>query len=344
MAKVAVIGAGAWGTALAIHAARVGHDVVLWAREPEVVESAARERENTLFLKGFRLPDNLRATGDARAAASDADLVVLVPPSKFLRAVAGSLAGAIGPRALVTVAAKGIEESTLKLMSEVIGEVLPEIGPDRIAFLSGPNFAKEVAAGLPADAVIASKGMSAARAVQPLLHAPLYRVYASGDPIGVEVGGALKNVIAIAAGACDALELGNNARAAIITRGLAEMTRFGVALGADPLTFLGLAGMGDLVLTCTGDLSRNRQLGMEIAKGADPGAYLAARRTVAEGYFTSRAAHDLARKLGIDAPIVTQVHLVLHEKRPLMEALRALMTREMKEELRGISVPPKAGT
>jgi glycerol-3-phosphate dehydrogenase (NAD(P)+) len=336
MARVAVIGAGAWGTALSIHTARLKHDVVLWSRDPEVLESVAKEHENTLFLKGFRFPDNLRATGDLKEAVRGAELVILVPPSKFLRPTASSLAGALDPNALVVVASKGIEESTLKLMSEVMVEALPEVSQDRLAFLSGPNFAREIAAGLPADAVIASKEMKAALRVQPLLHSPLYRVYASGDPVGVEIGGSLKNVIAIAAGACDALELGNNARAAIITRGLAEMTRFGVALGADPLTFLGLAGMGDLVLTCTGDLSRNRTLGMEVAKGTDPDVYLASRRTVAEGYFTARAAYDLAQKLGIDAPIIEQVHFVLHRKRPLMEALRALMTREMKDELRGI--------
>jgi len=332
MSKVAVIGAGAWGTALAIHSARLGHDVTLWAREPEVIESAKEDRENALFLAGFRFPENLSVIGDAPSAVRGADLVVLAAPSKFLRGVAQSIASALEKQTPVVVASKGIEESTLKLMSEVMSEAIPGAP---LAFLSGPNFAKEVAAGLPADAVIASKDATA-KSVQPLLHSPMYRVYTSADPIGVEIGGALKNVIAIAAGACDALELGANARAAIITRGLAEMTRFGVALGADPLTFLGLAGMGDLVLTCTGDLSRNRTLGIEVARGADPDAYLASRRTVAEGYFTARAAYELAQKLGVDAPIVEQVHFVLHKKRPLFDALRALMTREMKEEFRGI--------
>lgn len=336
MAKVAVIGAGAWGTALAIHAARVGHAVALWAREAEVQDSVASSRENATFLPGVRLPDAVRATGDARDAVRDADLVILVPPSKFLRTVAGSIAADIPANAPVVVATKGMEESTLLLMKDVAHEVLPDVGPERLAFLSGPNFAKEVAAGLPADTVIASQGAIAAKRVQPLLHAPTFRVYTSEDPVGVEVGGALKNVIAIAAGACDALALGDNARAAIITRGLAELTRFGVALGAEPLTFLGLAGMGDLVLTCTGDLSRNRTLGRELARGVDPDEYLASQRTVAEGWYTARAAHDLARKLGIDAPIVEQVHLVLHEKRPLLDALHALMTRAMKDELHGI--------
>ncbi len=336
MAKIAVIGAGAWGTAIALHAARTGHTVSLWAREPEVLESVQTTRINEPFLPGFELSKSITVTLDAREAVKDADLVVLVPPSRFLRAVATQLAGAIPPKAIVVVASKGIEESTLELMSTVIREALPEVGPERLAFLSGPTFAKEVAAGKPCDVVAASKDMIATKEIQHLLHTPFFRVYGSADPIGVEIGGALKNVIAIAAGATDALDLGLNARAATITRGLAEMTRFGVALGADPLTFLGLAGMGDLVLTCTGELSRNRQLGEEVAKGVDPKAYLATRRTVAEGYFTSRAAHQLAKKLGIDAPIVEQVYFVLHEGRPLFDALRMLMTREFKDELRGI--------
>jgi glycerol-3-phosphate dehydrogenase (NAD(P)+) len=263
---------------------------------------------------------------------------VLVPPSKFLRSVASELRGAIDPNAVVVVASKGIEESTLKLMSQVIAEVLPDVGPERVAFLSGPTFAKEVAAQKPCNVVAASKGEAAAERVAALLHAPYFRVYTSVDPVGVEVGGALKNVMAIAAGAVDALDLGMNARAGVITRALAEMTRFGVALGADPLTFLGLAGMGDLVLTCTGELSRNRQLGVDVAKGADPATYVASRRTVAEGYYTARAAHDLSKQLNIDAPIVEQVYQVLHQKRPLMEALVMLMNREHKEELRGIRI------
>ncbi len=336
MANVAVIGAGAWGTALAIHAARMGHAVRLWAREAEVKQSVDAFRENTPFLPGFKLPDTVSVTLDPSEALRGAELVILVPPSKFLRGVASGLASLLPPDAIVAVASKGIEESSLKLMSEVLVEVLPSVAPERVAFLSGPTFAKEVATGLPCDIVAASKNMGACEPVQRMLHAPTFRVYASADPVGVEVAGAVKNVIAIAAGACDALELGLNARAALLTRGLAEITRFGVALGADPLTFLGLAGMGDLVLTCTGELSRNRQLGVEVAKGVDPAKYLASRRTVAEGYYTAHAAYDLAQKLRIDSPIVEQVYFVLHKGRPLPEALRLLVTREFKDELRGI--------
>jgi glycerol-3-phosphate dehydrogenase (NAD(P)+) len=336
MSNIAVVGAGAWGTALAIHAARQGHEVRLWAREPEVERSARERRENTAFLPGMPLPNGVAVTLDHGEAVGGAELVVLAPPSKHLRGIAQSVAPILSNDSLVAVASKGIEESSLKLMSDVIAEVMPRVPVERVAFLSGPTFAKEVAQGLPCDIVAASKGPAACERIQRLLHAPTFRVYASGDPVGVEVAGALKNVVAIAAGACDALSLGLNARAALLTRGLAEITRFGVALGADPLTFLGLAGVGDLFLTCTGDLSRNRQLGMEVAKGVDPAAWVASHRTVAEGYYTAHAAYMLAQKLRIDSPIVEQVYFVLHRGRPLLEALRLLATREFKDELRGI--------
>jgi glycerol-3-phosphate dehydrogenase (NAD(P)+) len=218
----------------------------------------------------------------------------------------------------------------------VLAETLPGVPPERLAFLSGPTFAAEVARCKPADVVVASRGMVAARAVQPLLHAPTFRVYSSSDPVGVQIGGAVKNVMAVATGACDALDFGANARAAVITRGLAEITRLGVALGANPLTFLGMAGVGDLVLTCTGELSRNRTLGKQIAAGADPQAYLASKRSVAEGYYTAAAAYALARTLGVEMPITENVYYVLHEARPLAEAVRLLLERTYKGELEGI--------
>jgi glycerol-3-phosphate dehydrogenase (NAD(P)+) len=336
MATVAVIGAGAWGTALATHAARLGHAVTLWALEREVVDDVNGNHRNNLFLPAQALPETLRASSDLAEVVGGAELVVLVPPSQFLRSVAVKLAPVFPAGAIAVVATKGIEEGSLKLLSEVLAEVLPQAGDDHLAFLSGPSFAKEVAAGKPTDVAVASRAMTAARAVQRLLHAPHFRVYASADPIGVQVGGAVKNVLAVATGACDGLGFGHNARAALITRGLAEMTRLGVALGADPLTFLGMAGVGDLVLTCTGDLSRNRTLGMEVAGGADPEAYLAARRSVAEGFFTAAAAYDLSRKLGIEMPISCEVYHVLHQKRPLADAVRRLLERESNEELYGI--------
>jgi glycerol-3-phosphate dehydrogenase (NAD(P)+) len=336
MAKIAVIGAGAWGTALACHAARRGHPVRMWAFEAEVAEEIAARHTNSIYLPDVALPAGIDASSDAAEAAAGAEIVVLVPPSSHLRGVSMRVAGALAPDAVVVVATKGIEEGSLKLMSEVLTETMPDVGPERLAFLSGPSFAKEVARGLPTDVAVASWDMVAARLVQPLLHSSMFRVYTSADPIGVQVGGSLKNVMAVATGACDGLDLGANARAALITRGLAEITRLGVALGADPLTFLGLAGVGDLVLTCTGDLSRNRTLGKAIAAGEDPQRYLANRRSVAEGFSTSAAAHDLAHSLGVDAPITEHVYHVLHRGRPLSEAVELLVSRDFKDELAGI--------
>ena len=336
MAKVAVVGSGAWGTALACHAARLGHAVRMWALEPEVAEDITRRHANSAYLPEVTLPSSIEASADASAVVAGSEVVILVPPSQHLRAVAAGFAASLAPNVLVVVATKGIEERTLKLMSEVLAETLPAVPPERLAFLSGPTFAAEVARNKPADVVVASRGMVAARAVQPLLHAPTFRVYSSSDPVGVQIGGAVKNVMAVATGACDALDFGTNARAAVITRGLAEITRLGVALGANPLTVLGMAGVGDLVLTCTGELSRNRMLGKQIAAGADPQAYLASKRSVAEGYYTSAAARALARTLGVEMPITENVYYVLHEGRPLAEAVRLLLERTYKDELAGI--------
>src|SRR5437870_4103731 len=335
MARIAVVGAGAWGTALACHLARLEHAVTMWAYEPEVVEEIATRHTNSPYLPDISLPDTIRASVDPRQVAASADVVILVPPSSHLRAVSTLVAPGVLRDAIVVVATKGIEERTLKLMSMVLEETMPGLEPERLAFLSGPTFAREVAQGLPTDVVVASKGMVAARKVQDLVHSVTLRTYTSADPIGVQVGGAVKNVLAIATGACDALEFGTNARAALITRGLAEMTRLGVALGANPLTFLGMAGVGDLVLTCTGDLSRNRTLGKQIATGVDPQTYLGSQRSVAEGFSTSAAAYALARKVGVDMPITENVYLVLHERRPLAEAVRILLERSYKDELDG---------
>jgi len=334
--KTAVVGAGAWGTALASHAARLGHEVAIWAYEREVVDAINAAHENTPFLAGVKLPAAIRASSDFAEVLAGARIAILAPPSQHLRAISKAAAPHVTGGAKIVVASKGIEESSLELLSTVLGETMPAVAADRRVFLSGPSFAKEVASGLPTDVVVASTSMEASREVQGALHAPMFRVYASDDPIGVQIGGAIKNVIAIAAGACDGLGLGTNARAAIITRGLAEITRLGVALGANPLTFLGMSGVGDLVLTCTGDLSRNRTLGMAVAKGADPAEYVKSHRSVAEGYFTCAAANALAEKRGVDMPITEQVFHVLHRGRPLMQALQMLVNREYKEELHGI--------
>jgi glycerol-3-phosphate dehydrogenase (NAD(P)+) len=334
--RVAVVGGGAWGTALACHAARLDHDVSMWAVEPEVADDVTSRHENMTYLPGVALPARLLASTDVAAVVRDAALVVLVPPSEYLRSVAARVAPVLSGEALVVVATKGIEETTHALMTDVVRETLTGLSPGRLAVLSGPSFAREVASGLPTDVVAASAGMEAARAVQAALHSPMFRVYASGDMVGVQVGGAVKNVIAVAAGACDGLSLGLNARAALTTRGLAEMSRLGVALGADPLTFLGLAGVGDLFLTCGGELSRNRRLGMAVAEGQDPQAYVKQHKSVAEGFRTSAAAWALATQRGVDMPITEQVHHVLHHGRPLLDAMKLLVTRAQKEELEGI--------
>lgn len=335
MAKFAVVGSGAWGTALAAHVARLGHDTTLWALEAEVAEEITSRHLNSIYLPEIPLPPTLRASSDVASVVDGADVVILVPPSSHLRSVAAKVAPTLGAETLVVVATKGIEEGSLKLMSEVLDETAPEL-IERLVFLSGPSFAKEVARGLPTNVVVASEGMTAAHTVQAMIHAPNFRTYASGDPIGVQVGGAIKNVLAVATGACDGLGYGDNARAAVITRGLAEMTRLGVALGANPLTFLGLSGVGDLVLTCAGDLSRNRTLGKQLAAGVDPKEYLASQRSVAEGFSTSAAAHALATKLGVEMPITENVYEVLHRGRPLKEAVKTLLERTHNDELAGI--------
>ena len=335
--RIAVIGAGAWGTALAAHAARLDHVVRLWAREPDVVSDVNERCENRLFLEGVRLPSNLRASSSPSEVLEGAEIVILVPPSTFLRNVTGVIAEHVPKAARVVIASKGIDERTLQLMTDVAAEALAGvIDPDELCALSGPSFAREVASGLPTDVVVASKRAAAAADVADALHTPMFRVYTSKDPIGVEVGGAMKNVLAIAAGACDGLGLGTNARAALVTRGLSEMARLGVALGGDPLTFMGLSGVGDLILTSTGALSRNRALGMKVAEGIEPGKYLASQRTVAEGFSTARAAWKLAQKLGVDVPITQQVYHVLHEGRPLLEAMKLLLTRAQKDERWGL--------
>lgn len=332
MSSIAVIGGGAWGTALAAHAARLDHDVRIWAREPAVVESITKEHENLVYLPRVRLPSSLAASEDLSEVCRGAELVLLVPPAQHLRAVSELVRPHLAIGATVVVASKGLEERSLMLLSDVLRETLPDIGVERLGFLSGPSFARELGRGLPTDVVVASTGMTAARVAQSVLHSPLFRVYSSEDVIGVQVGGAVKNVIAVAAGACDGLKLGNNARAALVTRGLAEITRLGVALGGVATTFLGLAGAGDLFLTCSGELSRNRTLGLKIAEGIDARAWVAGQSSVAEGYYTAAAARALSLRLGVDMPITEQVHAVLHEGRPLLEAIKQLVTRDRKDE------------
>ena len=329
MTTVAVLGAGSWGTTLADLLARKGDAVRLWAYEREVVEAINRSHENPLFLPGVRLAPALRAEHDAREAVREAEVIVSAPPSHAARAVLGRLEGAVRAGVLVVSATKGIETGTLALMSAVVAECLPGA---RVAAISGPSFALEVCQGQPTAVVAAAHDEATARDAQRVFATPSFRVYSNRDVVGVELGGALKNVIAIAAGILEGLGLGHNPRAALITRGLAEITRLGVAMGADPLTFAGLTGMGDLVLTATGGLSRNRALGLALGRGERFEEYQAAHRSVAEGALTSRAGAALGERYGVELPITTQVCDVLFRGKPPREGVAELMTRELKAE------------
>ncbi len=324
-----VIGGGAWGSALAHLLAGGGHAVRLWAREPDVVEHVNLTHANPRFLPGATLDPTIRATSDMAEALGDAELVVYVAPSHVLRDVVGSGRALVALGAIAVVATKGIERGSLELMTDVVRDELPGRA---VVALSGPSFALEVARGMPTAVVAASDDASAAAAVQRALSTPAFRVYTNDDVTGVEVGGALKNVMAVATGIAEGVGLGLNSRAALITRGLAEMTRLGVALGARPETFAGLAGMGDLVLTCTGALSRNRAVGVEVGKGRPLEEVLAATESVAEGVTTTDSARALAARRGVDMPIVAAVARILFEQQAPRDALADLMGRELRPE------------
>ncbi|HEX6926257.1 MAG TPA: NAD(P)H-dependent glycerol-3-phosphate dehydrogenase [Longimicrobiaceae bacterium] len=330
--RIAVIGAGSWGTALANLLAKKGLQTVLWSYEREVAEAIRLEHRNPRYLSEVVLDPSLQVTDSIPEAVRGASIVVSVSPSHVVRAVMGEAAPYIEEGALVVSASKGIEEHSLLTMDGVLREVLGEAHARRTAFLSGPSFALEVALEYPTAVTMASHDLASARRAQGLFQTDYFRVYTNPDVAGVELGGALKNVIAIAAGVVDGLGYGHNTRAALITRGLAEMTRLGVALGADPLTFAGLAGMGDLILTCTGALSRNHSVGEELGKGRPIDEILAGMTMVAEGVRTSRAARALAARAGIEMPIVEEVYAVLYEGRSPREALENLMLREPKPE------------
>jgi glycerol-3-phosphate dehydrogenase (NAD(P)+) len=326
---IAVLGAGSWGTTLANLLAAKGESVRLWAYEPEVVEAINRTHENPLFLPGVPLCASLRASGDASATVRSAPIVISASPSHVVRTVVRAVGESVAPGTLVVSATKGIETDTLALMSEVFAECLPQA---RFAALSGPSFAIEVAQGQPTAVVAAARDETTALDAQSLFATPTFRVYSGRDVVGVELAGALKNVIAIAAGILEGLGLGHNPRAALITRGLAEITRLGVAMGAEPLTFAGLAGMGDLVLTTTGSLSRNRALGVALAQGETLERYRATHRTVAEGANTSRAGAALGARYGVELPITQKVCEVLFDGKSARDAVPELMGRELKAE------------
>ena len=324
-----MLGAGSWGTTLANLLAGKGEQVRIWAFEPEVVEAINRDRENPLFLKGVPLAPSLVAESDARRAVEGAGVIVSAPPSHAVRSVARQVADAVAPGTLVISATKGIETDTLSLMSQVFAECVPQA---RFAALSGPSFAAEVCQGQPTAVVAASADAASALDAQQVLATPSFRVYTGHDVVGVELAGALKNVIAIAAGILEGLGLGHNPRAALITRGLAEITRLGLAMGADALTFAGLAGMGDLVLTTTGSLSRNRALGLALAGGQTLDAYRASHRTVAEGVNAARAGAALGTRHRVELPIVHQVCEVLFNGKAPRDGVAELMGRELKPE------------
>ena len=329
MTVIAVLGAGSWGTTLANLLAVKGETVRLWAYEPEAVESINRQHENTMFLPGVPLSTRLRAYEDAGEAVAGAPVIVSVAPSHAVRSVVSGLEGSVADGALVVSATKGIETDTLALMSTVIQESLPAV---RFTVLSGPSFAAEVCQGQPTLVVAASRDEGAARETQNIFATPSFRVYSHDDVIGVELAGALKNVIAIAAGILEGLGMGHNPRAALITRGLAEITRLGVSMGASPPTFAGLAGMGDLILTTTGNLSRNRALGVALAEGQTLERYRAAHRSVAEGANTSKAGAALGRRMGVELPIIEKVCEVLFSGKAAREGIAELMARELKPE------------
>jgi glycerol-3-phosphate dehydrogenase (NAD(P)+) len=333
-AQIGVIGAGAWGTALANLLAKKGCRVDLWVREEEVYGQIQAERVNRVFLPGVTLAPGLRPVRSHHDAASAKDLVIMVVPSHVFREVLQHVIPHLEQETAVLTATKGIENQTLLTMSQIVKAALPEKWPgaERVACLSGPSFAREVSRGNPTAVTIACRDPELGIRLQHLFSSESFRAYLTDDLMGVELSGALKNVVAIAAGIADGLEVGHNTRAALITRGLAEMTRLGVALGARPATFAGLAGMGDLVLTCTGDLSRNRSVGLQIGRGMRLQDVLSGINTVAEGVKTTLSAYHLALKTRVDMPIVEQVYRVLYENKDPREALRDLMTRDLKRE------------
>ncbi len=330
MKKLTVIGGGSWGTALALALAPRFENVSLWVFEPHLAADLQATRQNDVFLPGIRIPDNIAVTSDLETAVRATDIALGVMPSHVARSVYKNVQPFLAPGVPVVSATKGLEGGSLLRISQVMEEVLGAANP--IAVLSGPSFAKEVAAGSPTAVVAASKEDAVAELVQAAFSGPTFRVYASDDPTGVEIGGALKNVIAIGAGMCDGLGLGHNALAALITRGLAELTRLATTLGAKRDTLSGLAGLGDLVLTCTGDLSRNRQVGLKLASGLGLGQITSGTPMVAEGVKTTAVVVDLASRFGVEMPISQEVHAVLNLGRSPGEAIERLMTRTLRRE------------
>lgn len=332
MNRLAIIGGGSWGTALAIVLAQKFAEIGLWVFEPDLAAAMQRSRENNVYLPGFRLPSNVCIFSDFEPALAGAKIVILVVPSHVMRTVLHNALAYMRPGMLLVSATKGLENGSLDRMTEVIGETVRPLYTPRIVVLSGPTFAREVAAGKPAAVVAASADEDACRLVREGFSGPTLRVYSGTDPCGVEIGGAVKNVIAIGAGVCAGLELGHNALAALITRGLAEITRLASAMGGKASTLAGLAGLGDLVLTCTGELSRNRHVGQELAAGKSLADILASQPMVPEGVKTCRATVELAARYSVEMPIAKQMHAMLNLGRSPADAVRELMERSLKME------------
>ncbi len=334
--RIGVVGAGSWGTALAKLLADKGFSLDLWAFEPEVKEQIEQERENKIFLPGFELPNNLVPSNDLETVVKNKELVLVVVPSHCMRNVSLEMKAFISPDTIVVTASKGIENVSHQTMTDILSENIDFIPKENFVVLSGPSFAKEVAAKVPTVVAAASKNRGVAEYVQAVFSCPTFRVYVNDDPVGTQIGGAVKNVVAIAAGICDGMKMGLNPRAALITRGLTEMNRLGSKMGADPLTLSGLAGVGDLLLTCTGDLSRNYTVGKQIGQGKKLDDIISEMRMVAEGVKTTRSVYNLSKKLGVDLPICNEVYAVLFEERPVDETVVRLMNRSLKHELDGV--------
>ncbi|MGN0832058.1 MAG: NAD(P)H-dependent glycerol-3-phosphate dehydrogenase [Kiritimatiellia bacterium] len=327
--KIAVIGDGGWGTANALLLCGYGHEVTLWGAFPDYVEELKRTRRNDRFLKGVELPETLRLTADCATAVKDAEVVVLAPPSKFFASVVGRFQGLIAPEALIVSITKGLCEQTSRRMTE-LGEEILGCGP--IVALAGPTHAEEVARGIPTAIVAACADEARARRVQAIWSGPRFRVYTSKDPVGVEIGGAVKNVLAIAVGCSDGMGFGDNTRAALITRGLVEMKRFVLAYGGAPETLSGLAGIGDLIVTCTSVHSRNHSVGERLGRGEQVADILGSMQMVAEGVWNSKVVHEIAVRLGVEMPICELVYRLCYEGFDAHQAVSAMMERELKSE------------
>ncbi|MFP5213496.1 MAG: NAD(P)H-dependent glycerol-3-phosphate dehydrogenase [Acidobacteriota bacterium] len=330
---IAVVGGGSWGTTLAQVLAVKGFQVDLWVFEEDLCKTIRETRENAIYLPGFTLSENITAHSDLERVVKGHGLIVMVVPSHVYRRVATQMVPLMEPGTLVVNATKGIENETLVTMSGIWKEIVPSADFIRELSLSGPSFAKEVARKVPTAVTVAADDMETAQLVQQVFSTDYFRVYTSTDKVGVELAGSIKNVIALAAGVCDGLGFGHNTRAALITRGLAEISRLGVRMGAHPLTFSGLSGIGDLLLTCTGDLSRNRTVGLQLGQGRKIKEILGEMRMVAEGVKTAQSVHFLAKKLDVDMPIAEQVYRIIYEDKDPLLVVRELMGRDLKHEL-----------